>query len=136
MTAFTAQPKPFILLIVCATFVMALAGLAAGLRPAQAASVTVPTPQAVPVAPAAAAATRPAAAPSALAAVPQPVPVAIAPGTPAVQAQFLATEAGTVAGLPADGGPMPVLALAAAGLLVGSMVVLRRTGLALRRAAC
>jgi hypothetical protein len=134
MTAFSAQTRPLHFLIVCAAFIVSLAGLAAGLRPAEAADVTRPAATAVPAAPAAAFASQAKATPGALAAVPQPVPVPTAPGSLAEEAGHQANLP-KAASLPAGGSTLPVLAVAVASVLLAG-AARRRMSLAARTAAC
>jgi hypothetical protein len=139
MAAFTVQPKPFNFVIVCAVLIVllpALATLAAGLRPDQATEVAVPAPQAVPAAPAAAVGPRLQAPASAVAAGPQPVPAPTAPAAWAAEAGHRAGSPAAAAMQPAAGNPLPLLALAVAGvLLVAGTIARRRTGPVLQPAA-
>jgi len=133
MTAFTAQPRPFKLLFLFVTFIVAWAAMAAGPHPAQAANVNVPAAQAVPVAPTATLPPGPMATLSIPATGPQPRPVPSAPGT------WMAASAHpsmTAVTLPATASLLFPLGLAvASGLLLAGTLILRRSEPSIRAVA-
>jgi hypothetical protein len=132
VTAFTAQPRLFKLLIVCVTFIVAWAAMAAGPHPAQA-NVNVPAAQAVPVAPTATLTPPLMATHSTPATLPEPMPVPSAPGT---RMAAIAHPTKTAVTLPATSSRLLPLGLAvASGLLLAGTLILRRSEPSLRAVA-